>query len=629
MEDLDQMIDYLNHEPVSFVSSECSLVSEKDLFGRALIKLYKEKQFYQILTILPPFEQLVYVMPSIRLIIALTLFRLGRFKAALRELAIAIEMEPDPLEKERLIHYQVRLFRILKLDNRIGSCINEISELKRVGKVLAPQGLDSVIVDNKFLDIHFELDPIHVQALNYTNNCGELPAYSLGKTCIVVNDLVQKSIDLLTKHGSPKSNSLDPLTVLFEASKYFSPTYLFQPIVDKHGLLETYMKNKLAKYFELDLSMNVKSLVEMLIELENNSSNTLNHMANLVIQHQFTQGFLQYLKGNYKESLSYFIWILLFVSAIEQKSSRYINKTQYLSYLTKRVCCIFVIKCAEFGSIDFSSLTLQGIFNKLIENAEQMNTAGEFFSSRYCQFFISSGIVHEHLAVKGSKSILSNNNEIIERYNCGYLMEMIRNYIIASGLMFQDDHKILVIVDRIVWGLLMYGGIHLQTIWFFQAVRNYYQLTLDFGPIHYHQKSKLQQQEPYKLFAKESIEYENYHDILNKINELSNQLTGEDILNIWDYDHDEFLLPVIFKHQDKLLIMDQFYDEKSPFVFDKSNLTVGEFYVLVKLKSQCKISSEVIKQKFDVSKELIELWITTFERYQGPVPPMIQASSNL
>lgn len=162
MEDYDQLIEFLDNETSSLYSNGSYMIGN-DEFGQILIGLYKQQRFYHILTILPPFEELVYLIPSIRLIVALTLFRLGRYKAGLRELAIAIEMEPESLEKERLVHYQVKLLQILKLEDRVGPCRSQINDLRHTRKLLTPNAPTEV--DLGSLDLQVDLDPYSCSSL--------------------------------------------------------------------------------------------------------------------------------------------------------------------------------------------------------------------------------------------------------------------------------------------------------------------------------------------------------------------------------------------------------------------------------------------------------------------------------
>lgn len=586
-----------------------------DEFGQILIGLYKQQRFYHILTILPPFEELVYLIPSIRLIVALTLFRLGRYKAGLRELAIAIEMEPESLEKERLVHYQVKLLQILKLEDRVGPCRSQINDLRHTRKLLTPNAPTEV--DLGSLDLQVDLDPIHVQALAYIDSGGILNEYSIGNLCMVVNDLVCKFVGMFCGSRAEK----DPLEVLFHAIKYLGPSYLYQPILDHKRDILSYMKNELAKVPELDLSMDIKSLVMLLVRLEASSSNSVNQLASLIVKHQLIIGFLKFLDKQYKEALTYLIWVLQFISVVDIKLAGYIDKTEYLSYLPKRIACVVLTKCIEFGDIKFSVITLKGIHRRLMEDSPEINITSELSSSRLFQSFISCGILHEKLAFECGK-LFEIGETTIHRFDPENVETMVRNYIVACALTPQHDYKILVLLDKILLGLLMYGGIHLQAFWFFSTVKNYLQLTLDFGPIHYHSRFK------YELFAHEEIQYKNYHDILNRMNEISCQISDEEIMDLWETTNGEsLLLPIVFTNENKLLLMDGYFDESSS-VFNKENLVVNGYNVQLKLKGQCKLASKIIEEKFDMSREFIELWKGNYLRYQGAVPGMILRSVN-
>lgn len=80
-----------------------------------LSKLFNANEYYEILTLIPSLNKYLNLPTSARIIISLTLFKLGRVGPALRELSITIEISTNQSEKEKLIKYLVQIFKKLGL----------------------------------------------------------------------------------------------------------------------------------------------------------------------------------------------------------------------------------------------------------------------------------------------------------------------------------------------------------------------------------------------------------------------------------------------------------------------------------------------------------------------------------
>jgi tetratricopeptide (TPR) repeat protein len=80
-----------------------------------LSKLFNANEYYEILTLIPSLNKYPNLPASARIIISLTLFKLGRVGPALRELSITIEISTNQAEKEKLIKYLIQIFKTLGL----------------------------------------------------------------------------------------------------------------------------------------------------------------------------------------------------------------------------------------------------------------------------------------------------------------------------------------------------------------------------------------------------------------------------------------------------------------------------------------------------------------------------------
>lgn len=80
-----------------------------------LSKLFNANEYYEILTLIPSLNKYLNLPTSARIIISLTLFKLGRVGPALRELSLTIEISTNQAEKEKLIKYLIQIFKTLGL----------------------------------------------------------------------------------------------------------------------------------------------------------------------------------------------------------------------------------------------------------------------------------------------------------------------------------------------------------------------------------------------------------------------------------------------------------------------------------------------------------------------------------
>lgn len=597
----------LDHEELldQFLNVDLISVSEDPEVDPTLVKLLNEKKYYEMLTVLPPMNKLVLASPNTRLMLGLMLFHLGRVHGGLRQLAIAIEIQPDLFERERLLNYLLRCFKFLKLNGDIIKL--EIKEVKELRPILncVEYHSESIVEDSRIISILSVED----QTTRFLEAGGVLPDVSLGKFTMQNQKQVHKFNELLGTWKSTKKAD-DPLKLLVQSIKTFCPLEIYQ--LD-HKLIRSYIDWELAKYPEIDLSMSIKGLLKCLKGVYR-TSNTFASIVNTVVKLKMVLGFLSFLSEDYQDSSVYFIWIITFISTLQRKFPHAIDKTDYLTVQNNRICCIFLTRCIDLGDIVFEEDILNLIASKLAN--DDMITNVEFFHNRLSSFFVSCGYILEQLSNTKAKVIVIDNITV-KRWDKPLIGEMLRKYVLASTFTPSDDPIIIEIIDRIIWGLLMYGGIHLQTLWFFQTLRNYFLIENEFKPIFIHP------QHNYRLF-KLSHGYTNLSSVLGDMYRLSFRLSDEEKEDVWDIDNkDAFLIPTAFTSEDKIHLMDHFYDETF-LCYKSENFQFYHEHISVKLKSTCKFSHKILGDQYEFSRSLIDLWMSNYGKFHGSMPFVVE-----
>lgn len=94
--------------------------------AKKISSLYQQKNFFGILALLPKLKKFLILSSSIRIIVALTLFILGRIGGALREVSLLIEMENNPIKIRRYIQCVSCLFEKLDFSEKEYESLDEI-----------------------------------------------------------------------------------------------------------------------------------------------------------------------------------------------------------------------------------------------------------------------------------------------------------------------------------------------------------------------------------------------------------------------------------------------------------------------------------------------------------------------
>ncbi|ODV63281.1 Ady4p ASCRUDRAFT_78435 [Ascoidea rubescens DSM 1968] len=195
---------------------------------------------------------------------------------------------------------------------------------------------------------------------------------------------------------------------------------------------------------------------------------------------------------------------------------------------------------------------------------------------------------------------------------------MIRKYILASVTKFGDDPSIIEVYDRILWGILMYGGAHIKTLWFFKMLRDYYDTKLNLSPFDL-------KNEPIKQFDEDLLRSSNALPIVEQIYYLKENIKAVDM---WDQRHgSSFLIPQILVDVDdnnfgKAILMDEFFDENNPYGNNKGFVIGTAQRASRKLRGHMKLHQKIVRFQLDKSSEWIYLWTKAYCDHQSHDVPL-------
>lgn len=463
------------------------------------------------------------------------------------------------------------------------------------------------------------------QAQQYLDSNGNLDHYSLGRLCISTKAQIDEAIAVLQSWNKMSliKGRRNPIQLIFNEIMKLAPLYLYQILKEHESLIRKY----LAYEFQATTGIDSNGEVElMLITLDDYSTLFPNAAVStyvMVINHKVVLGYLQFLDHNYLNAIAHFEWVLNFFDAKLKRLNFIKEKTTSLSSVTQSVITVLLCRCYDFGGIPCDNKRLNELFLSFV-NATRIRSKSEYLCGRLSIYFVSFGILHEFGAInEASKVVIENDRRevvtIAYRLEQNNLEEMIRKYILAVTNKAHDDPSTNILYDRIIWGILLCGGIHLKTLWFFILLKNYFFVEADFGPLHIFPDLG------YKIFATDDIlsQYENAWELIDKVYNLYTTLSSAEKSTIWDPENGNlFLTPQIFDAGDKLLLTDLFYDENlrntSPsFILD------SQYQLRQKLKGHIKLQGRIISDRIELSKDLISLWYNNYEECHGSVPSIV------
>ena len=435
---------------------------------------------------------------------------------------------------------------------------------------------------------------LKLQLQNWICAEGTLAPASFVQNCRSADGFLEEATNILLGWKITGKKHCDPVTPIVRAITFLPPCQFFLQLFEHEELLLDYMNQDITNHPEVDYSISVKRFKRVMKAWSSQKSSS--DLYHLLIKHKIILGYLDFYKKKYSEAFTTFVWIS---SAV--KDLRKIYTDPKLPKTIDIVVLIYATQCCSFVNQQrlakqrlektFSMMVLQDEFSIDDINAGIMG-----------KFFVTCGLVYEKMAYSHASEIIEtmdpDNIQTYLKLLKPHLNEMIRKYIIATTCMNQDDPSLMFVYDRVLWGLLVYGGIHLQTLWFFLALKNHKSLELDYAPLH------LCPEHDYRLFdSNESLaKYDNAWEIIDRSYDLRHDIDISELS--WDKSHGNmFLIPQIYVQGDLLV----FHDEP--------------------LKSDIKIKSCLKRDKtpdfendIEFSMELIRMWKKSYKEHTGEIP---------
>lgn len=420
------------------------------------------------------------------------------------------------------------------------------------------------------------------------------------------------------------------MDLVYLAIKSFIPHYLYNDLFDDSEILLDYLEEALCQFSEIDYSINPRKFVRLLSSWNSHQvpiASNLVLMADLMIKFHLFKGFIDQQREQYAAAVPNYKWIISFHSALEDEFHQLIGTSDFISGTNKLVVQLLLYECYNFGALQASKKDLIAMFSCLITDCK-VDLNKELVEGRLYQFFLACGFYYEKMSYHEKYMISIDHfdkdlkkTQFAFRLEPNHIGEMIRKYIIAVVSMPLDNPSNIFVYDRILWGLLMYGGIHYKTIWFFTCVRHFVYLQNDHGPIY------LDKVDNYKLFRNDNIlsDYDNGWDTIDKYYRIISKLTPDSKTNFWNLEYGTtFLLPQIYCQGSRLFIGTDFIDETLSFNSTK-------LFILTPIKNKLmqknadirRPSTSVIKQRIRFSQDLMYLWVNAFQQYHGPLPSFV------
>ncbi|KAK6461560.1 hypothetical protein DFJ63DRAFT_185965 [Scheffersomyces coipomensis] len=609
---------------------------------------YKKGQLYEMLIMIPKFRMLKAIPPELHFLFGMTFFGLGRIKPALRSITLSIELQFIPEKKRMFLLHLQYIFMKLNMEDRGLKCAGEIMETSKA-ELFENSTHDFINSRDRFLydqdclkkllnksdnitqsfEPHFQA--LHLQAESIINMGGVIVDNSLGKLCMKINqDLLFVYSNLMdwmnerTQIQAMESTSL----ILFNSILSLCPLYLFKDIIKGEKFLASYLNNQLSyaviNLEHLNYNLEPVTLISRLRKLKGTRETW--SMVELMVIHKTILGFIPYYKQDYQQAEKEFEWVHKFLIKLDE----YLiipPDNNILTPKTAQIILIYIGYCKSYSpTVHLKSNLVKYLttsatsLNESLDNEEE-NPDQDGFNIQ-SKVHITYALISEQLAKLESKSIIIEDEYGGEKcalqYDKRRLLSSVYNYIQNLSYVYDDDYMIVPIYDRILWCLLMIGGVHLRTLYFFYMLRNHYLIKSD---CHYIYPTN---NDDYRLINHENIlnNYENAWDIIDKICSVVVTTKVEETNDIWSSIHGNVLLiPQVYELSNRLVLLSESYEIKND---DKQYIESTSGQIAPKTKSCLKKSvSQDFADTIDESKELIKTWVNSFKLQHKSIPDIV------
>ncbi|GMM37053.1 hypothetical protein DASC09_043780 [Saccharomycopsis crataegensis] len=414
--------------------------------------------------------------------------------------------------------------------------------------------------------------------------------------------------------------SIDILTSIFQNICWFVNESAFKPLLKVERLIQLLIVEEVTQYPELDDGIEVKYIIKTLCKINRHSKTRFAKLCGVLIKTKAIKCFLKYLNGDYRSAYSGFKWLISLLDEMRgfTLSSPEISKmNNFLSLDTMIAISNLCGKCVAKMPIDMiSQEDIEGLICTIVSFCEPNNPC----CSGNPTLFITLASLSSYLSLLKASNItfeISSDLNITStsfglRLDKNELEEMIRREILAAVMKPADDVSIIHDYDKILWGLLLYGGVHIKTFWFFNFVRNYYMTKFEVFPI-----NVLDDYEKHRVFKKGNL-----WQVVNKIYTLKDCVSKGESKNMWSSKHgSQFLTPQAYLRDldntdpwnSGIIVLDEFFDEGNGYGNNKAFVIKKAAQLATrKLRGHIRLSEDIVKCHLEKSRDWLTLWLDSY-----------------
>ncbi|KAG7857881.1 hypothetical protein KL939_003137 [Ogataea angusta] len=253
---------------------------------------------------------------------------------------------------------------------------------------------------------------------------------------------------------------------------------------------------------------------------------------------------------------------------------------------------------SSFDDLATKSVELMALLQNL--NKYYLTARYSRLPIKYDWIHLALGKLNEWLAICKSRQFRrdSNSHHDLKKLDDTHLECMLSHYIRALNLKLPDDPCIVTLYDKIIWGVLMHGGYHIQTLWILKFFRDCCVLYSDTCLLSYEEASSYNSD----VFKLRDYQDANVQIVVNKLYEQRKQLSKKQG-SIFVSSSAKFILPQFFYTSFGELVASQEYTV-TPAVSLKQNFKFPGGV----MKGILKADPGAVESCNSISEQLLEDW---------------------
>ncbi|GEQ70567.1 hypothetical protein JCM33374_g4245 [Metschnikowia sp. JCM 33374] len=243
------------------------------------------------------------------------------------------------------------------------------------------------------------------------------------------------------------------------------------------------------------------------------------------------------------------------------------------------------------------------------EKSPGSHTVSRATSLRQSLFFASCGNIHRLMAQRSCISLTFMRQGKHYRgkiYTRSDALEMARKYVLSSALQPTDNPFLYLYYDRVIWCLLLCGGIDIRVLLLFITIRNYYSHQSFFSLV------ENDPEDPSMIWPKFKINH--WSEILEKTFDMCTEIIGR------VSEGPGLLSPTTIDCEANLVVLKRY-------IHEPHHLQLNELHQpdISDISSQTSVSDTEFSNLMSSSQEIVEIWSSTFRKYEGAIPNEIRS----